>query len=139
MRNLQQFSPVTTTQHPGTAGFDEPARAMVDHSSSGADHLFAYPLESNFSGARYPLHLATTIQTGKTPGEAYSPTGNQGALPMDREDPSGAGACSEVAGTPRRWWVLLDAAKACSTCPPDLRVHKPDFVVSPVLDMVAGF
>lgn len=28
-----------------------------------------------------------------------------------------------------RWWVLLDAAKACGSCPPDLRRHPADFVV----------
>lgn len=29
---------------------------------------------------------------------------------------------------PGRWWVLLDAAKACATHPPDLHSHPADFV-----------
>jgi molybdenum cofactor sulfurtransferase len=88
---------------------------MVEDSDDSSDHLFAYPLESNFSGARYPLDLTTTVQTG--------------ASPCTRESQAGTGPCKDR-GPGQRWWVLLDAAKACSTLPPDLSVHKPDFVVS---------
>lgn len=61
---------------------------MVDASTDSAHHLFAYPLEINFSGALYPLHLTTTVQRGgslEPPGPA-----REGAF-YARENGSGAG------------------------------------------------
>ena len=125
-RHLRQAEPLLTVHSSPsfvcTAGFDDPARDMVERSPTDTHHLFAYPLESNFSGARYPLSLTTTVQTGQN-----MVVGDQ---MTSREDLNGAAPGSEVAGDSRRWWVLLDAAKACGTSPPDLSVHKPDFVVS---------
>lgn len=68
--------------------------------SSEAQHLFAFPLESNLTGARYDAGLVEAVQCGALRG-----------IP------------------PGRWRVLLDAAKACGTAPPDLEAHPADFVV----------
>ena len=67
-------------------------------------NLFAFPLESNFSGARYSLECVSAIQNGSF--------------------------FCDLAGTEcPRSRVLVDAAKASSTYPPDLSKFKPDFVV----------
>ena len=68
--------------------------------------LFAFPAESNFSGVCYDPALGQATATLQVPG-------------------------SSLAGdTPRRWAVLLDAAKACGSRPPDLTLNPVDFVVS---------
>ncbi|CAK9863850.1 unnamed protein product [Sphagnum jensenii] len=64
-------------------------------------HLFAFPLECNFSGAKFDLDLVTQIQQGRHCGEKHS----RG-----------------------QWLVLVDAAKGCGTMPPDLSRFKADFV-----------
>jgi selenocysteine lyase/cysteine desulfurase len=63
-------------------------------------HLFAFPLECNFSGAKFDLDLVTQIQQGRHCGEKHS----------------------------GQWLVLVDAAKGCGTMPPDLSRFKADFV-----------
>lgn len=68
--------------------------------------LFAFPAESNFSGARYDPAL------GRAAASLQLPPGARGG------------------GPPGQWAVLLDAAKACGSCPPDLAAHPHiDFVV----------
>mmetsp|Transcript_26223 Transcript_26223/g.73513 ORF Transcript_26223/g.73513 Transcript_26223/m.73513 type:complete len:633 (-) Transcript_26223:588-2486(-) len=39
------------------------------------------------------------------------------------------GRAVAVEGPAGEWFTLVDAAKACGTCPPDLAEHSPDFVV----------
>ena len=77
---------------------------------STSHSLFAYPLESNFSGARYGLQPVRQLQQHglEVCGDAREPCwqGNQ------------------------RWHVFLDAAKACGSRPPDLAAAPADFVVS---------
>ena len=77
-------------------------------------HLFAFPLESNFSGVRYD--------------EALGAAAERLECPVD-----GRGASD---GGPRwrrgRWAVLLDAAKGCGSRPPDLSKNPVDFVVRAV-------
>ena len=71
-------------------------------------HLLAMPLESNFSGAVYdPAQTAEALADYPEDllGEAEVPYSN-------------------------RWLLLLDAAKACATRPPDLSRTAADFVVS---------
>lgn len=63
-------------------------------------NLFAFPMESNFSGSRYSLDIVKTIQDGRH-------------------------TCSPK----KRFRVLVDAAKSSSSFPPDLSQYKPDFVV----------
>ncbi|XP_066208847.1 molybdenum cofactor sulfurase [Saccopteryx leptura] len=63
-------------------------------------HLFCYPAQSNFSGARYPLSWIGEVQSGER--------------------------CP--ASTPGKWFVLLDAASYVSTSPLDLSVHQADFI-----------
>lgn len=76
-------------------------------------HLFAFPAESNLSGVRYDLHLAAAVQqrTLTVLPRAEAKSGPPDALPAGR------------------WRVLLDAAKACGTVPPDLAACPADFVV----------
>ncbi|KAK9807865.1 hypothetical protein WJX72_011591 [[Myrmecia] bisecta] len=61
--------------------------------------MFAFPVESNFNGARLDLSLVQQVQ-------------QQGLM-----------------GHRGRWRVLLDAAKACATAPPDLSRYPADFMV----------
>ncbi|XP_010333725.2 molybdenum cofactor sulfurase isoform X2 [Saimiri boliviensis] len=63
-------------------------------------HLFCYPAQSNFSGARYPLSWIEEIKSGW-----LCPVSTLG-----------------------KWFVLLDAASYVSTSPLDLSAHQADFV-----------
>ena len=73
--------------------------------------LFAYPLESNFSGARYGLQPITQLQ--QHGAELHPGQSGQPGQPKSRE----------------RWHIFLDAAKACGSSPPDLKTASADFVV----------
>ena len=77
---------------------------------STSHSLFAYPLESNFSGARYGLQPVQQL--------------HQHGLKLCRD----AGEACWQGG--QRWHVFLDAAKACGSRPPDLAAAPADFVVS---------
>ena len=115
----------------------------VAQSGFQAKHLFAYPLESNFSGARYDPALSTYIQRNGLPvceqqsAAVGAGTHKQQVYPISNgtarngrhasDTEAADGGRSDCGGT---WWTLLDAAKACATRPPDLSQHKPDFVVS---------
>ena len=105
-------------------------------------HLFAYPLESNFSGARYDPALSTYVQHNGLPmceqqsaamgasahKQQVHPISN-GAAQNGRHAGDAEAADGRRSGSEGTWWTLLDAAKACATSPPDLSLHKPDFVV----------
>ncbi|KAG2607867.1 molybdenum cofactor sulfurase-like isoform X2 [Panicum virgatum] len=65
-------------------------------------NLFAFPSECNFSGHKFNLSLVKLIKEGKFIGTSQQ----QG-----------------------RWMVLIDAAKGCTTEPPNLTVYPADFVV----------
>ena len=69
-------------------------------------NLFAYPAESNFSGVKYNLELIEHLKRGrcKINGKRVGESGKE-------------------------WFVLLDAAKACCTSPPNLSDFPADFVV----------
>ncbi|XP_020269187.1 molybdenum cofactor sulfurase isoform X2 [Asparagus officinalis] len=75
------------------------------HPSGNAYNLFAFPSECNFSGVKYPLDLVKIIKEdgGKKLGGSSHSRG--------------------------RWLILIDAAKGCSTEPPDLARYPADFVV----------
>ncbi|KXZ48630.1 hypothetical protein GPECTOR_26g533 [Gonium pectorale] len=98
-----------------------PFRAGADFDGAGgrgdADggvphHLLVLPAECNFTGDREPL------------GEVVQHVRQHG-IPLLRQDAASGGAAA-AAG---RWLVLLDAAKACATAPPDLSAVPADFVV----------
>jgi len=76
--------------------------ATIDSGDKGEQKncLFAFPMESNFSGTRYSLDIVSQIQDGTI------------AL-------CGGRSCFRV---------LVDAAKASSSFPPDLSTSKPDFI-----------
>lgn len=131
----------------GLAGSEAQSSSLQDDAEPCAHHLYAYPLESNFDGTRYPESLASTVQStrsGKPPVHCishFSPrpspvdsvsstlTTHQSRLGQQNAvETSGSG---EQAESGHRWWVLVDAAKACATRPPDLSLHKPAFLVSP--------
>ena len=84
----------------------------ADSHSEATHSLFAYPLESNFSGARYGLEPITRLQQHGV--ELLGQPGQPGQPGEHRE----------------HWHVFLDAAKACGSSPPDLRQASADFVVS---------
>ncbi|GAB2223609.1 hypothetical protein Droror1_Dr00017750 [Drosera rotundifolia] len=73
--------------------------------TGNAFHLFAFPSECNFSGAKFSLDLVRTVKEQSE--------GNFGDLPFRKG----------------RWFVLIDAAKGCTTDPPDLSKFPADFVV----------
>lgn len=67
-------------------------------------NLFAFPSECNFSGVRYSVDLFKNIKENSARSEG---------LPVDKG----------------HWMVLIDAAKGCTTKPPDLSKYCADFVV----------
>lgn len=92
----------------------------------GPVHLFALPLECNFSGLRYDLSAACQAQAG---GLRHLQQHSFNGCTSTTSSVSPAGA--SVPPTPQaggRCLVLLDAAKGCSTAPPDLAAHPVDFV-----------
>ncbi|RLM54917.1 molybdenum cofactor sulfurase [Panicum miliaceum] len=71
---------------------------------SGNDiNLFAFPSECNFSGHKFNLSLVKLIKEGKFISTTSQQQGS--------------------------WMVLIDAAKGCTTEPPNLTVYSADFVV----------
>ena len=105
----------------GTPSALEAAAAAAAAAAGGcseAQHLFAFPLESNFSGVRYDPRLVTAVQSGAARLQLHAPTSGS--------DGSSSGGQPLAAG---RWRVLLDCAKACGTCPPDLSACPADFAV----------
>ena len=168
---------------------DVPPDSSVSDAAA-APCLFAFPLESNFSGARYDPAVVRQIQTtgvsvdsccGEAeqqseqksgsyceehqqakqivqhqngaeqkgpelqtkPPEQGQPYGlQQPQAPATGEEEElrpGQQQCQEedardLVGSPgptgsARWHVLIDAAKACTTVPPDLTRNSADFVV----------
>ena len=100
---------------PVAAGALEPKGATPG--GEGPDHLFAFPLESNFAGVRYNEALVAAVQQRRL------------AMIHPGSGPGAAAAGSRAAElAPGRWRVLLDAAKACGSRPPDLTAHPADFV-----------
>lgn len=95
----------------------------LGHEEPQAHSLFAYPLESNFSGVRYDLkHIRRVQQHGLhvTPADGCSTVDAFGK----------EAACNDGHGNGREHWaVMLDAAKACCSAPPDLSRSPADFVV----------
>ena len=102
-------------------------------------HLFALPLESNFSGVRYDQQLVAAVQSGGMRwtsaggGEASSSCsgGSSGGSSSGSSSSGGgdSGDGSTLQPLPTgRWRVLLDAAKGAASCPPDLARWPADFV-----------
>lgn len=117
-------------------------------------HLFAFPAESNFSGARFNPALVAAVGGGcaaaleaEPPKESPHESPEQGsaggtsdaavAPPSSEAEGAGSAAeppCGEAAGQtsggrPGRWLVAMDAAKACGSSPPDLDSYPAHFVV----------
>ena len=96
-------------------------------------HLFALPLESNFSGVRYDQRLVAAVQSGRMRwtstggGEASSSSSSSSSGGDYSGDGSGDGSALQPLPT-GRWRVLLDAAKGAASCPPDLARWPADFV-----------
>ena len=147
--------------------------------SSMAPCLFAFPAESNFSGARYEPAVINQIQTHglsvssseshltvsqlavlhhlqdqsakqceetqrdqsgrpavqgneqEEQGRASSRSGVTGIEEEERQSSLPGSRGEEGQGS--RWHVLIDAAKACASSPPDLTQHPADFVVRAAL------
>ena len=116
-------------------------------------HMFAFPLESNFSGVTYSERLVNAVHSGRARAMVgamhwhtrRSPYGDESTLHVHAQASintwDGVGVDGRVSIGPvdedegdfspmrrGRWFVLLDAAKACSTHPPDLHRYPADFV-----------
>ncbi|XP_057950227.1 molybdenum cofactor sulfurase isoform X2 [Malania oleifera] len=81
------------------------ARFLEEEPIGKAYNLFAFPSECNFSGVRFSLDLVKIIK--------------EDARRLLGSSPYCEGC----------WMVLIDAAKGCSTEPPDLSEFPADFVV----------
>jgi molybdenum cofactor sulfurtransferase len=118
-------------------------RNTRNRSNNDACHLFAFPLESNFAGVRYSERLSSAVQNGKLHIESHGIkyhdicAGNaNAALPqtLHSTHPSSGGVHRDHHQQcdghlpPGHWLVVLDAAKACGTRPPNLSRHPADFV-----------
>ncbi|KAI3430783.1 hypothetical protein D9Q98_009195 [Chlorella vulgaris] len=84
------------------------------HTDQQPQHLFAYPAESNLSGVRYDPSLIAAVQ--------------QGCMQLHYGGSSGTSSITTSSLPAGRWRVLVDAAKACGSVPPDLSQHAADFV-----------
>ena len=129
-------------------------RVGADERGSGVGtvaHLFAYSLECNWSGAKTSLSMATRVQQGRlapyipAPHSLYVPVAHR-HLPDgdaearrracdrrqaygDRSEVRGRGAGGRGRGGGRKWFVLVDAAKAAATGEVSLGgIDQPDFV-----------
>ncbi|KAJ9562674.1 hypothetical protein OSB04_007834 [Centaurea solstitialis] len=95
-------SSIKVSRHPLQKRSD--TRLLDEEPTGDTYNLFAFPSECNFSGVRFNLDL----------------------IDMIKEDSErvleGSQHCRG------HWMVLLDAAKGCSTDPPDLSKYKADFV-----------
>ena len=95
-------------------------------------HLLAFPLESNFSGLRYDPWLISATQEGRLtllPPSAASSAPAGGASAGEAGGGRWALAAEQALPLPAgRWRVLVDAAKGCTTAPPDLSRFPADFV-----------
>lgn len=113
----------------GRTGDDGPGGDSA--SRGGPPWLFALPAECNFSGARMDLDLIPALQVGGA-GDARSSRSFRD-LPDHSssivDDSHGSSTLRARAPQARGWMVVLDAAKACATHPPDLSRWKPEFVV----------
>ncbi|KAL4554583.1 hypothetical protein LXL04_037177 [Taraxacum kok-saghyz] len=96
-------SSIKVTQYPIQKRSE--TRVLEKEPTGDTYNLFAFPTECNFSGARFNLDLIDMIKED-----------SERVL----EGSQHSRGC---------WMVLLDAAKGCSTDPPDLSKHKADFVV----------
>jgi molybdenum cofactor sulfurtransferase len=128
-------------------------RADGDGAGQPACCLFALPAECNFSGQRYPLGLVQQVQQrGLQLAEQHVPLGQgqeageqQAAaarpppgvllqastlerLERHEQQQEGQEGRQQQEGQRRQWYVLLDAAKACSSHPPDLSACPADLV-----------
>ncbi|KAF7824910.1 molybdenum cofactor sulfurase isoform X1 [Senna tora] len=78
---------------------------LKEQEPTGVYNLFAFPSECNFSGLRFSLDLVKIIKEDS------------------RRIPRSSSVCKNG-----KWMVLIDAAKGCSTRPPDLSKYPADFV-----------
>lgn len=165
-RSPSQSSSSSSSSQPGAGD----AQTSPAAGSCPAPCLFAFPLESNFSGVRYDPAVIGQIQThgltplpqswqapskpvlhrnaakdhpAKSPRPYQSLQHEQQQVRPSNQDPAAAEAEEEQkevepgtrhqdreAVQSRSWHVLVDAAKACASSPPDLTKHPADFVVS---------
>ncbi|KAG2491424.1 hypothetical protein HYH03_010212 [Edaphochlamys debaryana] len=116
----------TVTRNAGAAGGGGPtAHASGPGPEDGVPydvpyHLLALPAECNFTGDREPLaHVVRHVHQHGLKYDSTSAAATSSAGDAEGIRSGGAG----------QWLVLLDAAKACSTAPPDLSAVPADFVV----------
>ncbi|XP_069075622.1 molybdenum cofactor sulfurase isoform X2 [Pleurodeles waltl] len=76
------------------------SQAPPEKTACSTSHLFCYPAQSNFSGAKYPFTWIEKIKLGNL----------------------------RPVSVPGKWYVLLDAASYVSTSFLDLAAHQADFV-----------
>lgn len=104
-----------------TGALQAAAAAAAGDAAAEPQHLFALPLESNFSGAQYDPRLVAAAQSGALHWLDSSSSSADGS--------GGEGCSGSLRPLPRgRWRVLLDAAKGAATAPPDLAACPADFV-----------
>jgi hypothetical protein len=115
------MSPSLSEQEPASTS---PSAAAEDHPTpvppSGVHHLLAYPLESNFDGARHSAKLPAALRAARTSSHR---------LGWHERRVEQVGASATTAATSGSWWTCVDAAKHAATSPLDLDDLGADFVV----------
>ena len=122
-----------------SSGGDKAARKATRKKGEGAlaskrppavrvvHHLFAYPAECNFDGAKHCLGLAAKLRE-RCLGQLRQliieqkqrEKQRQEAQEEEEEEEEGSGESVQPPVVAHRWWVLLDAAKYASTSPLNL-------------------
>ncbi|GMH35968.1 hypothetical protein BSKO_03836 [Bryopsis sp. KO-2023] len=100
-------------------------RSPASEPSTDGPHLFAFPLESNFNGARYNPELVNAVSSNgmrMIPPTCTPPSISSDNTTTNQQEGTNGAHFS------KNWLVVLDAAKACGTRPPDLRKHPAHFV-----------
>ena len=109
-------------------------RGTERDSSTQAGHPLETPSRQQPGGAQGDLCRTQQEGAAQQPGRASitQPGTQQKGTAQQPGETSGAQHGTQQEGAAQqRWLVLLDAAKACGTAPPDLSRHPADFVVSP--------
>lgn len=101
--NLFKISTRHSNQRRGRDVFHNYQNGSLTTTSGNHVNLFAFPSECNFSGDKFNLSLVKLIKEGTF---MDFPSQQQG-----------------------QWMVLIDAAKGCTTEPPNLTMYPADFVV----------
>lgn len=97
------------------------------HHRQPCDEAEAHPVEGLIKAEEHQRHQPAAVQAKGTTGDSTCKEEEARLAPSRPSQSEGA-----------RWHVLIDAAKACATAPPDLTKHPADFVVGTTSSRLRG-